>query len=118
MWPEDLQAMMDLTSDLNVDQGFPAGTRPFFFHEVIDRNDGAVLVSEYYGMGRVTEFRYCQKIAWGIQNPDQLAGVYDPGWGMADPDKALVFVDNHDNQRGHGGAGDTLTHKWPHDYRL
>lgn len=118
MWPEDLQAMMDRTSDLNVDQGFPAGTRPFFFHEVIDRNDGAVLVNEYYGMGRVTEFHYCQKIAWGIQNPDQLAGVYDPGWGMADPDKALVFVDNHDNQRGHGGAGDTLTHKFPHDYRL
>nr|AWU67110.1 putative alpha-amylase [Crangon crangon] len=118
MWPEDLQAMMDLTNDLNSDQGFPAGTRPFFYHEVIDRNDGAVTVQEYYGMGRITEFRYSQKIAWGIQDPSQLEGVYDPGWFMADPDKAFVFVDNHDNQRGHGGAGDTLTHKWPHDYRL
>ena len=46
-----------------------------------------------------------KKIAWGIQDPNQLAGVYDPGWGMTDPDKAFVFVDNHDNQRGHGGAG-------------
>lgn len=57
--------------------------------------------------GRITEFRYCQKIAWGIQDPNQLQGVYDPGWGMTDPDKAFVFVDNHDNQRGHGGAGMT-----------
>ncbi|KAK8405762.1 hypothetical protein O3P69_001926 [Scylla paramamosain] len=118
MWPEDLQAMMSLTSDLNTDQGFPANTRPFFYHEVIDRNDGAVTVQEYYGMGRITEFRYSQKIAWGVQDPGQLGGVYDPGWGMADPDKAFVFVDNHDNQRGHGGAGDTLTHKFPKDYRL
>ncbi|KAK7085956.1 hypothetical protein SK128_005871 [Halocaridina rubra] len=118
MWPADIQAVQDLLHDLNVDQGFPAGTKPFFAHEVIDRNDGAVTVQEYYGLGRVTEFRYCQKIAWGIQDPNQLYGVYDPGWGMADPDKAFVFVDNHDNQRGHGGAGDTLTHKWPHDYRL
>ncbi|CAL4138325.1 unnamed protein product, partial [Meganyctiphanes norvegica] len=118
MWPEDLLAMMDGTSDLNVSQGFPAGTRPFFSHEVIDRNDGAVIVNDYYGMGRVTEFRYCQKIAQGIQNFGELQGVYDPGWGMADPDKAFVFVDNHDNQRGHGGAGNCLTHKFPHDYRL
>lgn len=55
--------------------------------------------------GRVTEFRYSQKIAWGVQDPWQLNGVYDPGWGMADPEKAFVFTDNHDNQRGHGGAG-------------
>ena len=30
---------------------------------------------------------------------------------MAPSHKAVVFVDNHDNQRGHGGAGDVLTHK-------
>ncbi|KAL7644676.1 UNVERIFIED_CONTAM: hypothetical protein RMT77_004217 [Armadillidium vulgare] len=118
MWPDDIQAIQDLTNDLNVDQGFPAGTRPFFYHEVIDRNDGAVTVQQYYGLGRITEFRYSQKIAWGIQDFTQLYGVYDPGWYMADPDKAFVFVDNHDNQRGHGGAGDVITYKYPHDYRL
>lgn len=48
---QDLEAMMTLTSDLNTDQGFPAGTRPFFYHEVIDRNDGAVTVQEYYALG-------------------------------------------------------------------
>ena len=31
--------------------------------------------------------------------------LYVPDWGMGLPDRAFVFVDNHDNQRGHGGAG-------------
>ena len=51
-FPQDISAMQDLTSDLNTEQGFPSGTRPFFYHEVIDRNDGAVLVSDYYGLGK------------------------------------------------------------------
>ncbi|XP_064112999.1 alpha-amylase-like isoform X2 [Macrobrachium nipponense] len=118
MWPEDLRAILELTHDLNTEQGFPAGTRPFFAHEVIDLGNGAVTPQEYYGLGRITEFKYSQKIALGIQELDQLKNVYEPGSGMVDPDKAFVFVDNHDNQRGHGGAGDTLSHKWPHDYRL
>ena len=30
---------------------------------------------------------------------------------MANPRDALVFVDNHDNQRGHGGGGSVITFK-------
>ena len=30
------------------------------------------------------------------------------GWGMCDNEHAYVFVDNHDNQRGHGGGGNIL----------
>lgn len=48
------------------------------------------------------------KLAWGIRDYSQLGGLVDYGWGMAREDRAFVFVDNHDNQRGHGGAG-TLT---------
>ncbi|XP_071515964.1 alpha-amylase-like isoform X2 [Panulirus ornatus] len=118
MWPQDLRFMMDLTSDLNISHGFPHNTRPFFFQEVVDRKDGAVTVQEYYGLGRITDFRYCQKVAWGVQDPAQLVGVYDPAWGMADPDKAFVFVDNHDTQRGHRGHGDQLSYRWPRDYQL
>ena len=32
---------------------------------------------------------------------------------MADGIHAVVFVDNHDNQRGHGGAGGVLTASGP-----
>ena len=36
---------------------------------------------------------------------------------MSDPDRAFVFVDNHDNQRGHGGGGDFLNYKSGDTYK-
>ena len=57
------------------------------------------------------------KLAWGINDYGQLGGLIDYGWGMARDDRAFVFVDNHDNQRGHGGAGDVITHKTPREYK-
>ncbi|XP_029409586.1 pancreatic alpha-amylase-like [Nannospalax galili] len=34
------------------------------------------------------------------------------GWGMVPTDRALVFVDNHDNQRGHGAGGASILTFW------
>ncbi|KAK4293347.1 hypothetical protein Pmani_033953 [Petrolisthes manimaculis] len=118
MWPADLEAIEGKTHDLNTAAGFPSGARPFFYHEVIDQGGEPITVDEYFGVGRTTEFRFCKKIAWGINDFGQLGSIYDPGWGMAPSDKALVFVDNHDNQRGHGGAGDVLTYKAGRDYTM
>lgn len=56
----------------------------------------------------MTEFRYCFKIANGIRNYGELSNMIDYGWGMARSDRAFIFVDNHDNQRGHGGAGNYM----------
>ena len=47
MWPGDLKTIEDQVKDL------PEGGRPFFYHEVIDQNDGAVKVNEYTVLGRV-----------------------------------------------------------------
>lgn len=33
---------------------------------------------------------------------------------MCAPEDAFTFVDNHDNQRGHGGGDASVTHKDPH----
>ncbi|XP_069131143.1 alpha-amylase-like [Argopecten irradians] len=112
MWPADIKAIQERTSDL------PEGGKPFFYHEVIDQNDGAIKVTEYEPYGYVTEMRYCQKIAWGINNFGQLNNVVDYGWGMTDSAHAFIFVDNHDNQRGHGGGGNLITHKQPRTYKL
>ena len=112
MWPGDVKAIQDRVKDL------PEGGRPFFYHEVIDQNDGVVRVNEYYELGYVTEFRYCQKIAYGVHNFGEFNDMYVPSWGMADPSHAFVFVDNHDNQRGHGGGGNLITHKTPRDYKM
>ena len=109
---QDISAIQSRLHNLNTAQGFPAGAVPFFAHEVIDRNDGAVTVWEYIDLGWVTEFRYSQKIAWAATGDwGAFNGLYDPGWLMSDPDRAFVFVDNHDNQRGHGGGGDFINYK-------
>ncbi|KAK7873305.1 hypothetical protein R5R35_011364 [Gryllus longicercus] len=39
-------------------------------------------------------------------------------WGLMDGDDALAFIDNHDNQRGHGGAGSILTYKSAKQYKM
>jgi len=117
MWPEDIAGIQSKLHSLSTKHGFPKESSPFFYHEVIDRNDGAVLVDEYFDLGWVTEFRYSQKIGWAANGDwGMFGGLYDPGWGMGPADRAFVFVDNHDNQRGHGGGGDVVTHQAPELY--
>ncbi|CAG0888559.1 unnamed protein product [Cyprideis torosa] len=118
MWPGDLEDIERRTSNLNTAYGFPDGARPFFYHEVIDQGSEPIKVDDYFHLGYVTEFRFSMKIAWGVNDFGQLGGLYDQNWGMAPGHRALVFVDNHDNQRGHGGAGNVVTHKSGRDYKL
>ena len=44
-------------------------------------------------------FHHLQETVGALWN---IGGLYDPGWGMLTPETAFVFLDNHDNQRGHG----------------
>jgi alpha-amylase len=118
MWPEDLATIWGKLNNLRSDY-FGHDKRPFMFLEVIDMDqNGEVRAQEYIEQGRVTEFRYCNKIRdcagalWDIPN------LYDPGWGMVEGQDALVFVDNHDNQRGHGAGGDVVTHTDPRKYKI
>lgn len=114
MWPGDLKATVDRIGDL------PEGGRPFVVNEVIDQGGEPITVQEYFDSGRCTEFRYGIKVAESINNYNfgGLGGVYDQGWGMADYEHAMVFIDNHDNQRGHGGGGNLLTHDDPYKYKM
>ena len=57
MWPQDIADIQVNLSDLSTDHGFDAGSRPFFYSEVIDRDEEAITVGEYYDLGLVTEFR-------------------------------------------------------------
>jgi len=94
MWPGDLEAIQGMTGDVD-------GGRPLFFHEVIDLGGEAISAQEYLSVGKVTEFRYGVKLKECILSYDFncLSGIYDQGWGMVDGMHAVVFVDNHDNQR-------------------
>lgn len=96
--------------------------RPYVYQEVIDQGSEPISSREYFGNGDVTEFRYSLdlgrvfksgQLAW--LNGDHALGEE---WGYIPSDKAIVFLDNHDNQRGHGGGGQVLTHKEPQLYQL
>lgn len=50
-------------------------------------------------IGLVTEVRYTIRLTWGIANYTQLQFLIDYGWGMAQQDRAYVFVDTPDTQR-------------------
>ncbi|XP_076306624.1 pancreatic alpha-amylase 2a5-like [Tachypleus tridentatus] len=108
MWPEDLKALFENLHDLSA-KWFEPGTRPFIFMEVIDLGGQAIGVREYIHLGRVTEFRYGYKLGNVIRKNGgeqmQYLRSFGQGWGFVHEYDALVFVDNHDNQRGHGAGG-------------
>lgn len=106
MWPGDLEAI----------QGRVSGD-PFVFHEVIDQGGEPISTSEYYGVGKVTEFRSCTWVGSCVQNRDWEC-LRNFGNGLSDGLHAVVFVDNHDNQRGHGGGGTVLTYKKDYEYKM
>ena len=58
----------------------------------------------------------CTKLAnavFQLWTPTYVFFHHFQGWGMSDPEHAFVFVDNHDNQRGHGGGGSILVCNFP-----
>ena len=88
---------------------------PYIYQEVIDPGYEAVKKTEYYPNGDVLEFEYGRKVGEKFlgSNGQTLTQLETLGesWGFAPSDKALVFIDNHDKQRGHGGGGTYLTYK-------
>lgn len=84
--------------------------QPLIFQEVIDQGGEAVSASEYFGNGLVTEFKYSVEIG-NVFRQGNLAWLetFGEAWGFMPSYLAVVFVDNHDNQRGHGGGGNVIT---------
>jgi alpha-amylase len=85
---------------------------PLIFQEVIDQGGEAISAAEYASNGLVTEFKYSVEIGNTFSNGN-LAWLsnFGEGWGFMPSYQAVVFVDNHDNQRGHGGGGNVITYE-------
>lgn len=91
----------------------------YVYQEVIDNDGRGVVTSqEYTALGDVTEFRYGAELSRVFRN-GKLAWLETFGsrWGFLDSAAAIAFIDNHDNQRGHG-SGDPLTFKERETYEL
>ncbi|XP_046391056.1 alpha-amylase 4N-like [Ischnura elegans] len=121
MWPADIENIMSRVKDLNTNHGFQPGTRPFIYQEVIDLGGEAISAREYLYIGRVTEFKYGAKLgeAFRGDNPIKYLSNFGEAWGFIPSKDSLVFIDNHDNQRGSGAGGSSiLTYKDPKLYKM
>ncbi|KAA0711465.1 Alpha-amylase 1 [Triplophysa tibetana] len=121
MWPGDLSNVFGRLKSLNT-TWFSPDTKPFIYQEVIDLGGEAIKASEYFELGRVTEFKYGAKLGKVIRKWDgeklSFLKSWGEGWGFMPSDKAVVFLDNHDNQRGHGAGGASVLTFWDSRIRM
>lgn len=94
---------------------------PFAFLEVIGAQGQIVQPEQYTSVAQVTDFKYGTDIAGKFRGDfngslSQLRSFGDR-WSLVPSDKAVVFIDNHDRERGHGGGGN-LTYKDGARYNL
>lgn len=87
-------------------------SRVYKFLEVIGHGHEAVHPSMYYHLGSITEFNYNIKLSENLRHQGSLQYLesFGESWGLMPHPNAVIFVDNHDTQRGHAGEA-ALTHK-------
>nr|AFE48186.1 amylase [Spondylus violaceus] len=120
MWPGDLRAIFARLHNLKSDV-FGSNVKPFIYQEVIDMGGNeAIKAHEYTTFARVTDFIFGMKLAQVFRHKIAAKWLYNWGesWGQPNTNNVVVFIDNHDNQRGHGGGGGVLTHFEPKLYKL
>ncbi|KAL5287419.1 Amy-d family protein [Megaselia abdita] len=110
MWPIDCRDIYAQVNDLNTDFDFPENARPFFYQEVVDMGSEAISKIEYAGYGVVTEFVASYILANVLKGGAPLTDLklWGDKMGLLQSKDALVFVDNHDTQRGTGAGGETI----------
>ena len=121
MWPEDLKVIYSRVKNLSTSHHFAPNSRPFIFQEVIDLGSEAISKREYTDFGTVIEFTYGIVLGMIFRGEDRLSKLnnWGNGWGLLKSSDALVMIDNHDNQRGHGAGGASiLTYKNPRLYKV
>jgi alpha-amylase len=104
--PADLDAILR-----RVDATVGAAARPYYYFEVIDRGGEAIHAADYLPTAEgaaegvdLIEFKYTTVAdafaGLGGQTVAGLRTLADPSSGFLPSDRAVVFVNNHDTQRG------------------
>ncbi|XP_059155811.1 alpha-amylase-like isoform X2 [Physella acuta] len=93
------------------------GGRPVFINEVVNTIPDAVTSDQYYNLGLVTEFVYSEVIGEKLSRQN-YSGLCDSFKDLLHEENALLFVDNHDTQRGRERPGSVvLNYKNPSLYK-
>lgn len=112
MAPDELRAILNKAGN------------PFAYLEVIGAQGQIVQPSQYTNITNnldVTDFKYGTDVAGKFRGDSngslsQLR-TFGDSWGLVPSDRAVVFIVNHDRERGHGGGGN-LTYKDGARYNL
>jgi len=74
----------------------------YTFHEVIEGANEAVKPEMYFDIGQVTEFDYSRQLCPNFKTEGKMGYLNNFGekWGFMASEHAVVFLDNHDTQRG------------------
>lgn len=93
---------------------------PEIYQEVIETVGEPIQGTEYLQNGKVSEFDYGKKLSETFRNGNlaTLKFFAKQDAMFLPSEKAMIFIDNHDNQRGHGNAAKVLTHQEPTLYTL
>uniref|UniRef100_A0A5S6QPW1 Alpha-amylase n=1 Tax=Trichuris muris TaxID=70415 RepID=A0A5S6QPW1_TRIMR len=112
MYPDDIERILKRLKKLNT-EFFPPGKCPFIVHEVIDQGPESIKGSEYTRIGRITNFRYGLDLSAAVNHVKNFMYYenFGEGWAYWASHDVLVFIDNHDSQRGSGGEGAVLTYR-------
>ncbi|KAL7045065.1 hypothetical protein ACKWTF_002145 [Chironomus riparius] len=115
MYPTDLEIIFNRVKYLNTTFGFKPKSDPFVYQEVIDTGNEAISKYEYI-FACVTEFRYSSEIGRSFSGGDDLKWLVGFGekWSLLPSHLAVVFIDNHDNQRSSGSG--ILSYKMRKNY--
>lgn len=106
MQPRDIDAIV---ARVNSAAAAAGRARPYYFLEVINNGGEAVTAEQYFGVGYgsggdsdVTDFQYGYRLtdAFSGRNGATLASLQSLTSNLLPADKSVVFIDNHDNQRG------------------
>ena len=121
IWPDNMKAILNKLKNVRADV-FGQNKRPFVYQEVIDLGGEPIKDRDYSSFARVTEFKYGMHLSKAVLQKDgqKLSYLKNFGtsWGMLPDDDSLAFLDNHDNQRGHGGGGEIITYKSSRAYKI
>jgi len=76
------------------------GGVPYVFQEV--QRGGVVVPEMYTSIGQVTEFNYADQLSPNILAHGKMKYLqtFGESWGFLNSSKSVVFIDNHDTQRG------------------
>ncbi|XP_053698768.1 alpha-amylase B-like [Sabethes cyaneus] len=114
MWPDDLQTIYNRLANLSEEHGFAYGSRPFIIQSVVDMGVDGIAKYEYRPLGMVTELGHSHYLGYYFSGRKQLSDLRNWGrnWSFLSSERAVVFVDDHINQRGLGSTkGFVLTHR-------